>query len=35
MRRLTGLLLILFVMVGAAEAGAWVIETVDWGGICG
>ena len=35
MHRLMGLLLILFVMVGVAEAGAWVIETVDSAGEVG
>jgi len=35
MRKLTGLLLILFVMVGMAEAGEWVIETVDSDGDVG
>jgi len=35
MRRLTGLLLILFVMAGVAEADEWVIETVDSAGDVG
>ncbi len=35
MRRLMGLFLILFVMVGVAEAGAWVCETVDSAGNTG
>jgi len=35
MRRLTGLLLILFVMVVMAEPGEWVIETVDSEGSVG
>lgn len=35
MRRLMGLFLILFVMVGVTEAGEWVIETVDLAGDVG